>query len=83
VAAAQRVNTLAAKLALASQAAADALAEVAALECADLGGDSPHWLPGLREALERIQLDCADARFAVRELRAALPPAGAIQPLLL
>jgi hypothetical protein len=44
---------------------------------ASYGGD---WLPGIKESLRRIQLECADVTFALRELRETLPPPPARQP---
>ena len=82
----ERVNRLAAKLTAIGQATDEALAELTALaveEAARGGREATHWVPGLKETIERIQLDCADARYAARELRDALPGADALQPRLL
>lgn len=46
-------------------------------------GDAIRWLLGLREALNRAQLECAEAQFCARELHDVLPPPDAIQPRLL
>ncbi len=80
----ERLNRLTAKLSTIAQATDEALADVAIL--AGENGHAPeraNWLPGLKEALERIQLDCADARYAVRELREATSDLDAVQPRLL
>lgn len=76
------VDRLAARLTIVSQALDEALGEARAIEEAALEDDAKHWLPGLREALERMQLECADARHAVRELRAGLPSTDVLQPRL-
>jgi hypothetical protein len=41
------------------------------------------WLPGIVASLRRIQLECADLHFALRELREALPSPHTLQPRLL
>ena len=82
----ERLSRLTAKLAAMSQSADEALAELTALaveEAARGGRESAQWIPGLKETIQRIQLDCADARYAARELRDALPGADALQPRLL
>ena len=84
--AAERLNRLTAKLTALSQSADEALAELTALateEAARGGREGAHWIPGLKETLERIRLDSADARYATRELREALPGADAVQPRLI
>ena len=82
----ERVTRLTAKLTAIGQAADEALSELTALaaEEAGRGGrEAAHWIPGLKDTIQRIQLDCADARYAARELRDALPGADALQPRLL
>lgn len=79
----ERVARLTARLSMLGQTADEALVELKAIAAEAPGGESAHWLPGLQEALERIQLDCAEARYAARELRAALPGTDALQPRLL
>jgi hypothetical protein len=82
----ERVNRLTARLTTIGQAADEALAELTALaaeEAARGGREASHWIPGLKETIERMQLECADARYAARELRDALPGADALQPRLL
>ncbi|HEU5314828.1 MAG TPA: hypothetical protein VFX49_01875 [Chloroflexota bacterium] len=82
----ERVTRLTAKLTALGQAADEALAELTALaaeEAARGGREATHWIPGLKETIQRIQLDCADARYAARELRDALPGSEALQPRLL
>ena len=41
------------------------------------------WLPGIVGSLRRIQLECADLHYALRELREALPSPHSLQPRLL
>jgi hypothetical protein len=41
------------------------------------------WLPGIVGSLRRIQLECAELHFALRELREALPSPHTLQPRLL
>ena len=78
----ERVDRLTAKLAIIGQAADEAIMDISALE-ADPGGiEVANWLPGLKEALQRIQLDCVDARYATRALRNAVPATDALQPRL-
>lgn len=79
----ERVTRLIARLSQLGQAADEAMVEVMGLERDVAGVEAVHWLPGLKEALERIQLDCAEARYAARELRAALPGTDTLQPRLL
>ena len=82
----ERVNRLTAKLTAIGQAADEALVELTALageEAARGGREASHWIPGLKDAVERIRLECADARYAARELRDALPGADSLQPRLL
>lgn len=47
------------------------------------GTDAAHWMPGILEALERIERECADAHYAARELRDGLPGQDELQPRLL
>lgn len=82
----ERLNRLTARLTALSHAVDEALVELTALaaeEAARGGREGAHWIPGLKETLERIQLDSADARYAARELREALPGADAVQPRLI
>jgi DNA-binding transcriptional LysR family regulator len=46
-------------------------------------GDANHWIPGILEALERIERECADAQYSARELRDGLPGQDELQPRLL
>ena len=81
----ERVNRLTSRLTAIGQAADEALAELTALaaeEAARGGREAAHWIPGLKETIERIRLDCTDARYAARELRDALPGADSLQPRL-
>jgi hypothetical protein len=77
-----RAARLLAKLAAIAQAADEAMVDVDALAVND-GGEPRHWLPGIKESLRRIQLECAELRFSTRELRETLPPPGSLQPRLL
>lgn len=63
---ADRIGALTAHLATIGEAADQALADVMAIEREQPGDEAANWLPGLRDALERIRLECADARFAAR-----------------
>lgn len=73
---------LTARLAAIAHAADEALVEAAALErVADPG--IQHWLPGLVEAIGRIQLDAADALYTARQLKVSLPAPESLQPRLL
>jgi hypothetical protein len=73
---------LQARLATIAQAADEAAVDLDALHLAD-PDDAARWLPALKEAVSRIQLECAEARFAVRELRDALPGPETLQPRLM
>jgi hypothetical protein len=79
---ADRIGALTARLAAIGDAADQALADVTAIEREQPGDEASHWLPGLRDALERIRLECADARFAARALRDAQPGSDSLQPRL-
>ncbi len=46
-------------------------------------GDVGHWVPGILEALDRIERDCVDAQNSARELRDALTGQDELQPRLL
>ena len=76
------VSRLAAKVALLAQTADEALAEARELARRRPADGAHYWLGGLTEALERIQLDCADAGFAVRELRQTARQIDGVQPRL-
>ena len=78
----ERVDRLTAKLAIIGQAADEAIMDISALEAEPGGIEVANWLPGLKEALQRIQLDCIDARYATRALRNAVPATDALQPRL-
>ena len=45
--------------------------------------DANNWVPGILEALERIERDCVEAQYSARELRDALPGQDELQPRLL
>jgi len=79
----ERVDRLTAKLTAIGHAADEALVDISALETEPCGSEAANWLPGLKEALQRIQLDCVDARYATRALRDAVPATDALQPRLL
>ena len=49
----------------------------------EAAGRGIDWLPGIRSALQRIQLECADLTYALHELRTALPSSETLQPRLL
>ena len=50
---------------------------------AEAAGRGTDWLPGIRRSLQRIQLECVDLTYALRELREALPSPETLQPRLL
>jgi hypothetical protein len=84
----QHAARLLAHLAAIAQAADEAMGDVrtltgAAIAAAGGAGEVARWLPSIEQALERIQLECADLRFCTKELREALPPADSLQPRLL
>jgi hypothetical protein len=81
----ERAARLLGRLAAIAQAADEALADVEALAVGDGGarGEPARWLPGIKESLRRIQLECAELRFSTRELRVTLPPPESLQPRLL
>ena len=79
----EHTSRLLAKISAIGQAADEAAATVEALAGGDLDPEVARWLPGIKQALNRIQLECAEVRFATRELREALPSAGVLQPRLL
>jgi hypothetical protein len=78
-----RVASLSVRLAALSTALAEIAAEVRTLERDAASGAPLEWLPAVKDAIEHMQLDCADARFAVRALREALPGFDLVQPRLL
>ncbi|GDX69076.1 MAG: hypothetical protein EBQ56_17930 [Proteobacteria bacterium] len=49
----------------------------------DADGDVARWLECVLQALRKAELDCAEAQFCARELRAASPSPETIQPRLL
>jgi hypothetical protein len=65
-----------------AQAADEAVEAAGAIEVA-AAGRGIDWLPGIRSALQRIQLECADLTYALHELRTALPSPDTLQPRLL
>jgi predicted lipid-binding transport protein (Tim44 family) len=83
VSATEHAARLQSRIAAIAQAAEEAAAAVEALSADPAIGDAAYWLPGLRQALDRIQLECADLQFGARELRKALPSASALQPRLI
>jgi hypothetical protein len=86
--AAEHVTRLQTKIAALENACHDA---VEALDAVDSHGaanpapgtDVDRWLPGIRRSLERVELECADLRYAARSLRDALPSNPTLQPRLL
>jgi hypothetical protein len=58
-----------------------ALREGLAAERAD--DSAAEWVQALEGAVEQMQLDCIEARFAARELGNALPGVESVQPRLL
>jgi hypothetical protein len=90
VSAAARVASLAGRLSSVAQLLGDVEGDVRALShdsAAAAAGESDvllgQWLPGIADAVQRMQLECADAQFAARALRHALPGTGTLQPRLL
>jgi hypothetical protein len=86
--AAEHVARLQSKLAAldhACQEAVEALHDLDSHASADAAppGDADRWLPGIRGALERVQLECADLRYASRSLREATPSTSTLQPRLI
>jgi hypothetical protein len=65
-----------------AQAADEAVDAAGAIE-AEAAGRGTDWLPGIRSSLQRIQLECVDLTYALRELREALPSPETLQPRLL
>jgi len=78
----EHATRLAVSIAAIDHATEDAVMATAALAAAG-GVEAGRWLPGIRQALERIQLECADLRFATRALRDTLPSSTTLQPRLL
>ena len=70
------------RITLIAQAADEAVEAAGAIEAA-AAGRGIDWLPGIRGALQRIQLECADLTYALHELRTALPSSETLQPRLL
>jgi hypothetical protein len=89
VSAAARVASLAGRLSSVAQLLGDVEGDVRALShdsAAAAAGESDvlgQWLPGIADAVQRMRLECADAQFAARALRHALPGTGTLQPRLL
>ncbi len=86
--AAEHVSRLQSKIAALENACHDAVEALNALDSHDAAGseapaDADRWLPGIRRSLERIQLECADLRYAARSLHDALPSTSTLQPRLL
>ena len=81
----QNAQRLLAQLGILQRAADEARMALADIERAVGGesGDAAHWIPGLLEALERIEREAADAQYSARELRDALPGQDEVQPRLL
>lgn len=68
------------------QAVDDALQAVEALDEAGgvTGGEErARWLPGIKTSLRRIEVECAELRYAALELRHGLPSSETLQPRLL
>jgi len=80
---AQHATRLAASVAALDRAVEDAGAAVDALAAMSPATEAAPWLPGVRQSLARIQLECADIRFAARAARDALPSSTILQPRLL
>lgn len=66
-----------------AQAAEEAQRAAQALAPGSANAAGGPWLPGILEALARIQLDCAEIRYATRELRDELPAPSELQPRLI
>lgn len=65
-----------------AQNADEATAEANALQ-ALLDQPAPYWLTSIQQSLQRINLEAAEAAFAARQLRDALPATTALQQRLL
>jgi hypothetical protein len=90
----ENASRLLGQIRLIAQATDEALhaAEALAVDLAGAGGAAGHtvqvsrgtdWLPGIKRALGRIQLECADLHYSLRELRDALPSPETLQPRLI
>ncbi len=83
VSAASRIAAIATRLATVADALATIKGELASIDVETERGALVQWLSALNDAVEHMQLDCADARFAARELRDVLPGTETVQPRLL
>jgi hypothetical protein len=81
--AAEHAAQLITSVAALDRAVEQASAAIAALQQEAIDGEAGVWLPGIGRSLARIQLECADVRFAARALRNALPSSPTLQPRLL
>lgn len=78
----EHTSRLLANLAAIARAADEAMVAAEALAADGRAGEGARWLPGIKQSLERIRLECAQTRFSARELRQALPSPEALQPRL-
>jgi hypothetical protein len=79
----ENTSHLLSSLAAIAQAADAAMRAADALAAREGLGDAARWIPGIRQTLARIQLDCAEARFSAKAVREALPSPDTLQPRLL
>ncbi|MBI3972799.1 MAG: hypothetical protein HY332_16100 [Chloroflexi bacterium] len=79
----EHATRLLVKIAAIAQATDEAIVAVDAIAAANANHDAQHWLPPIRQALERVRLECAEMRFTARELRESLPSPDVLQPRLL
>ena len=82
----QSAQRLLAQLGIIQRAADEARAAIADMQRGLAGyesSDAVNWVPGLLEALERIQRECGEAQYSARELREGLPGQDELQPRLL
>ncbi|MGH2352102.1 MAG: hypothetical protein ACRDI2_12465 [Chloroflexota bacterium] len=81
----EHATRLLATLTAIAEAVDEALIAAEALDggYAAQGSDAPRWLPGIKQSLQRMQLECADVRFSAGELRDGLPSSETLQPRLL
>jgi hypothetical protein len=82
----QNAQRLLAQLGIIQHAADEARGAIADMQRGLAGRESSdvvHWVPGLLEALDRIQRECGDAQYSARELRDGLPGQDELQPRLL
>jgi type II secretory pathway component PulM len=82
--ASESATRLLTKLKVMAQAVDEALIAAEALEgAAPETPDAGRWLPGIKQSLRQIQLECAELQFAAHELHAGLPSTSTLQPRLL